>query len=250
MRVALGALARAFLQQSLGVTIISHVVRIGDVSNDALSSPSATDQETIDSDPVRCADPAVSQQMQDAIAAAHKDGDTLGGVVEVVVHGLPVGLGSYVHADRKLDGRLAAAVMSIQAVKGVEIGDGFASAARRGSVAHDEIIVDAQGVSRETNRAGGTEGGMSNGMPLRVRAAMKPISTVPRALRTIDTATGEAASAHAQRSDTCAVPALGVIVEAAVAMVLADAALEKFGGDSLAEVRRNHRAYVDTLGLH
>jgi len=250
MRVALGALARAFLQQSLGVTIISHVVRIGDVSNDALSSPSATDQETIDSDPVRCADPEVSHQMQDAIAAAHKDGDTLGGVVEVVVHGLPVGLGSYVHADRKLDGRLAAAVMSIQAVKGVEIGDGFASAARRGSVAHDEIIVDAQGVSRETNRAGGTEGGMSNGMPLRVRAAMKPISTVPRALRTIDTATGEAASAHAQRSDTCAVPALGVIVEAAVAMVLADAALEKFGGDSLAEVRRNHRAYVDTLGLH
>jgi chorismate synthase len=251
MRVALGSLAREFLAQSIGAHVVSHVVRIGDAAYEAGGQPAPTpvpaDQARIDGDPVRCADPSVSARMQQAIASAHKDGDTLGGVVEVVVHGLPVGLGTYVHADRKIDARIAEAVMSVQAVKGVEIGDGFESAGRRGSVAHDEIVVDADGVRRETNRAGGTEGGMTNGMPLRVRAAMKPISTVPRALRTIDTATGEASTAHAQRSDTCAVPALGVIVEAVVALVLADAVLEKFGGDSVAEVSRNHRAYMSSL---
>ena len=249
MRVALGAIARAFLKQALGVEVFSHVVRIGEAEARADELPTPSDQLRIDSDPVRCWDAADSERMQEAIAAAHKDGDTLGGVVEVLVYGLPPGLGSYVHADRKIDARLAAAVMSIQAVKGVEIGDGFASAARRGSQAHDEIVrVDGQ-IARLTDRAGGTEGGMTNGSVLRVRAAMKPISTVPRALRTIDTATGDEAVAHAQRSDTCAVPALGVIAEAAVAMVLADAALEKFGGDSLTETRRNLLGYLENLEI-
>jgi chorismate synthase len=246
MRVALGAVARAFLEQALDAHIVSHVVRIGDVANESDVLPAAADRERIDHDPVRCADADISITMQEAIQRAHKDGDTLGGVVEVVVHGLPVGLGSYVHADRKIDARLAAAVMSIQAVKGVQIGDGFQSAARPGSQAHDEIETGGQ---RTSNRAGGTEGGMTNGMPLRVSAAMKPISTVPRALKTIDTATGEAASAHAQRSDTCAVPALGVIMEAAVAMVLADAVVEKFGGDSLAEIQRNLASYLESSRL-
>ncbi len=224
-------------------------MRIGEAEARADELPTPSDQLRIDSDPVRCWDAADSERMQEAIAAAHKDGDTLGGVVEVLVYGLPPGLGSYVHADRKIDARLAAAVMSIQAVKGVEIGDGFASAARRGSQAHDEIVrVDGQ-IARLTDRAGGTEGGMTNGSVLRVRAAMKPISTVPRALRTIDTATGDEAVAHAQRSDTCAVPALGVIAEAAVAMVLADAALEKFGGDSLTETRRNLLGYLENLEI-
>ena len=249
MRVALGALARAFLKQVLAVDVFSHVVQIGAVVSAATELPLPSDQMHIDADPVRCSDEANSQRMQDEIAAAHKDGDTLGGVVEVLVYGLPPGLGSYVHADRKLDARLAAAVMSIQAVKGVEIGDGFVTAGRRGSVAHDEIVRVDGHVSRLTDRAGGIEGGMTNGAVLRVRAAMKPISTVPRALRTIDTATGDEAVAHAQRSDTCAVPALGVIAEAAVAMVLADAVLEKFGGDSVTETRRNILSYLDTMEI-
>jgi len=249
MRVALGALARAFLKQVLAVDVFSHVVQIGAVVSAATELPLPSDQMHIDADPVRCSDGANSQRMQDEIAAAHKDGDTLGGVVEVLVYGLPPGLGSYVHADRKLDARLAAAVMSIQAVKGVEIGDGFVTAGRRGSVAHDEIVRVDGHVSRLTDRAGGIEGGMTNGAVLRVRAAMKPISTVPRALRTIDTATGDEAVAHAQRSDTCAVPALGVIAEAAVAMVLADAVLEKFGGDSVTETRRNILSYLDTMEI-
>jgi len=249
MRVALGAVARAFLKQVLAVDVFSHVVQIGAVVSAATELPLPSDQMHIDADPVRCSDEANSQRMQDEIAAAHKDGDTLGGVVEVLVYGLPPGLGSYVHADRKLDARLAAAVMSIQAVKGVEIGDGFVTAGRRGSVAHDEIVRVDGHVSRLTDRAGGIEGGMTNGAVLRVRAAMKPISTVPRALRTIDTATGEEAVAHAQRSDTCAVPALGVIAEAAVAMVLADAVLEKFGGDSVTETRRNILSYLDTMEI-
>lgn len=249
MRVALGAVARAFLRQALGVEVFSHVVRIGEAAASADALPSPSDQMHIDGDPVRCWSSDDSARMQQAIAEAHKDGDTLGGVVEVLAYGLPPGLGSYVHADRKIDARLAAAVMSIQAVKGVEIGDGFASAERRGSQAHDEIIrVDGR-IARLTDRAGGTEGGMTNGSVLRVRAAMKPISTVPRALRTIDTATGEDAVAHAQRSDTCAVPALGVIAEAAVAMVLADAAVEKFGGDSVAETRRNLLGYLENLDI-
>ena len=249
MRVALGALAHAFLQQTLGVRVLSHVVQIGGVVVPDGLMPATGDQLRIDADPVRCADPATSELMQAEIAAAHKDGDTLGGVVEVLVHGLPPGLGSYVHADRKIDARLAGAVMSIQAVKGVEIGDGFASAGRRGSVAHDEIARVEGEIVRLTDRAGGTEGGMTNGAALRVRAAMKPISTVPRALRTIDTATGDEAVAHAQRSDTCAVPALGVIAEAAVAMVLADAALEKFGGDSVSETRRNLLGYLEAMDI-
>jgi chorismate synthase len=181
------------------------------------------------------------------IDAAHKDGDTLGGVVEVVVHGLPPGLGSHVHWDRRLDSRLGGAVLAIQAILGVVVGDGFTSARRRGSQAHDEIETTPDGVRRRTNRAGGTEGGMSTGEPLRVRAAMKPISTVPRALDTVDVRTGEAAKAINQRSDVCAVPAAGVVAEAMVALVIADAAVEKFGGDSVQEVRRNLRGYLDTL---
>jgi chorismate synthase len=186
---------------------------------------------------------------------AHHAGDTLGGVVEVVVEGLPPGLGSYVHWDRKLDARLAAALMGIQAIKGVEVGDGFRTAARRGSAAHDELVrADASidsgepgTIERLTGRAGGIEGGMTTGGVLRVRAAMKPISTVPKALRTIDVATGEAASAHHQRSDVCAVPAAGVVAEAMVALVLADAVVEKFGGDSIGETRRNLEAYLAAI---
>jgi chorismate synthase len=212
--------------------------------------PAAGDRDRIDEDLVRCFDPATSAAMVAEIDSARTDGDTLGGVVEVVVHGLPPGLGSHVHWDRRLDSRLAGALMGIQAIKGVEVGDGFESARRRGSSAHDEIENGPGGVRRRTNRAGGTEGGMSTGEVLRVRAAMKPISTVPRALDTIDVATGEAAKAINQRSDVCAVPAAGVVAEAMVALVLADCALEKFGGDSLSEVRRNVRGYLDTLVVH
>ncbi|MGL5810338.1 MAG: chorismate synthase, partial [Nocardioides sp.] len=192
---------------------------------------------------------SAAQAMVTRIDQAHKDGDTLGGVVEVVVHGLPPGLGSHVHWDRRLDSRLAGALMGIQAIKGVEVGDGFALAATPGSVAHDEIVATADGVRRTGGRAGGTEGGMSTGEVLRVRAAMKPIATVPRALRTVDVATGEAAVAHHQRSDVCAVPAAGIVAEAMVALVLAEAVTEKFGGDSLGETRRNVRSYLDALTI-
>jgi chorismate synthase len=183
------------------------------------------------------------------IDAAHADGDTLGGVVEVVAHGLPPGLGSHVHWDRRLDARLAGALMGVQAIKGVEVGDGFATARRRGSEAHDEIEATDNGLRRRTGRSGGTEGGMSTGEVLRVRAAMKPISTVPRALDTVDVSTGEAAKAINQRSDVCAVPAAGVVAEAMVALVLADAMLEKFGGDSVPETSRNLRGYLDNLAV-
>jgi chorismate synthase len=196
---------------------------------------------------LRCFDPPTSDRMVAEVDAAHADGDTLGGVVEVLAVGLPPGLGSYVHWDRRLDSRLAGALMGIQAIKAVELGDGLATSRTRGSTAHDEIISTAHGVGRSSSHSGGTEGGMSTGEPLRVRAAMKPISTVPRALRTIDTTTGEAATAHHQRSDVCAVPAAGIVAEAMVALVLADAVLEKFGGDSVAETARNHRAYLDAL---
>ena len=246
-RVALGKVARNFLKQALDVEVISHVVSIGEATAPDDVLPSPADLDRLDADPVRCLDPDASKAMVAEIDAAHKDGDTLGGVVEVVVHGLPPGLGSHVHWDRRLDSRLAGALMGIQAIKGVELGDGFASARRRGSQAHDEIENSADGVRRRTNRAGGTEGGMSTGEPLRVRAAMKPISTVPRALDTIDVHTGEAAKAINQRSDVCAVPAAGVVAEAMVALVIADAAIEKFGGDSVDEVRRNLRGYLDTL---
>ncbi len=250
-RVALGAIARAFLEQSVGIQIMSHVLSIGGVSvSDENPLPSYSDRDRVDEDPVRCADPSVSAAMVAEIADAHSSGDTLGGVTEVLAFHLPPGLGSHTHWDRRLDAKLAAAIMGIQAIKGVEIGDGFSTAKRRGSVAHDEIERDTSGkIVRRTDRAGGTEGGMSNGEVLRVRAAMKPISTVPKALDTIDTATGEAAKAINQRSDVCAVPASGIVAEAMVALVLADAVLEKFGGDSVAEVRRNFEAYLQNIGV-
>lgn len=247
-RVALGEVAKSFLRAVADVEIVSHVVRIGTISNDDVDV-NALRNEIIDADPVRCATPAISAAMVAEIDAAHKDGDTLGGIVEVVALGLPVGLGSHVHWDRRLDARLAAAMMGIQAVKGVELGDGFAVAARRGSQAHDEIVPTDAGIRRVTGRSGGTEGGMSTGEALRVRAAMKPISTIPRALRTVDTATGEAATAFNQRSDACAVPALSVIAEAMVALVLADAVLEKFGGDSVNETRRNIESFKRELRI-
>jgi chorismate synthase len=246
-RVALGELARRYLRQSFGIEIVSHVVAIGPVSAPDDVLPGPQDAHRVDADPVRCLDPGASAAMRAEIDAARKDGDTLGGVVEVIGYGVPPGLGSHVHWDRRLDGRLAAALMSIHAIKGVEVGDGFATARRRGSCAHDEIEGSGAGVQRRTNRAGGVEGGMTTGEPLRMRAAMKPISTVPRALDTVDVATGESAKAINQRSDVTAVPAAGVVAEAMVALVLADAATEKFGGDSVAEARRNLRGYLDSL---
>jgi len=246
-RVAVGEFARAFLTQAIGAQILSHVVTIGSVSLPDGILPGPDDLAAIDQSPARCIDPATAQAMVDEIDQAHKAGDTLGGIVEVVVYGLPPGLGSYVHGDRRIDSRLAGALMGIQAIKGVEIGDGFESARRRGSAAHDEIENTAQGVRRMSGRAGGTEGGMTTGEALRVRAAMKPISTLPRALSTIDVATGEPAKAINQRSDVCAVPAAGVVAEAMVALVLAEAVLEKFGGDSVPEVARNLAGYLDNL---
>jgi chorismate synthase len=246
-RVALGRVATAFLQQALGVSVLSHVVELGTARAPAGVIPTAADLAAIDDDPVRCFDPTASDAMVAEVEKAQKDGDTLGGVVEVVVWGLPPGLGSYVHWDRRLDAQLAGALMGIQAIKGVEMGDGFELARSRGSAAHDEIVPGERGIARASHRSGGTEGGMSTGEMLRVRAAMKPISTVPRALRTVDIATGEAAVAHHQRSDVCAVPAAGVVAEAMVALVLANAALEKFGGDSAAETRRNYESYLKQL---
>ncbi|MFB9513029.1 chorismate synthase, partial [Streptomyces purpureus] len=200
-------------------------------------------------DPVRCLDADASKAMVAEIDQAHKDGDTLGGVVEVLAYGVPVGLGSHVHWDRRLDARLAAALMGIQAIKGVEVGDGFDLARVPGSKAHDEIVRTEDGIKRTSGRSGGTEGGLTTGELLRVRAAMKPIATVPRALATIDVATGEAAAAHHQRSDVCAVPAAGIVAEAMVALVLADAVVEKFGGDSVPETRRNVQSYLDNLHI-
>src|SRR5512139_1843528 len=249
-RVALGAVAMKFLEQTVGARVVSHVVAIGTAKAPAGSVPDPEDVARLDAHPVRCLDADAGKAMVAEIDQAHKDGDTLGGVVEVVVHGLPPGLGSHVHWDRRLDARLAAALMGIQAIKGVEVGDGFDLAATPGSQAHDEmepVGADPLSVRRRSGRSGGTEGGMSTGEVLRVRAAMKPIATVPRALGTVDTATGEAAVAHHQRSDVCAVPAAGIVAEAMVALVLADAVLEKFGGDSVAETRRNFQAYLDAL---
>ena len=246
-RVALGAVASAFLEQAVGARIVSHVVAIGTARAPYGSIPEPGDVERLDADPVRCLDADASKAMVAEIDQAHKDGDTLGGVVEVVVHGLPPGLGSHVHWDRRLDARLAGALMGIQAIKGVEVGDGFDLAADPGSKAHDEIVNTADGIRRTTGRSGGTEGGMSTGEILRVRAAMKPIATVPRALRTIDVATGEEAVAHHQRSDVCAVPAAGIVAEAMVALTLADVVLEKFGGDSVQETRRNVEGYLSSL---
>lgn len=246
-RVALGAVAKSFLRAVLGAEVISHVVRIGTVEAPAGVLPAPADLAAIDEDPVRCFDQTTSAAMQAEIAAAHKDGDTLGGVVEVLVTALPPGLGSHVHWDRRLDARLAGALMGIQAVKVVEVGDGLELTKSRGSKAHDEIVNSDQGLKRKSGRAGGTEGGMSTGELLRVRCGMKPISTIPRALETVDVATGEPAKAINQRSDVCAVPALGVIAEAMVALVIADAVLEKFGGDSVSETRRNVESYLGNL---
>ncbi len=248
-RVALGAVAAAFLDQTLGARVLSHVVGLGTVAVPDGTVPGPDDLAVLDESVVRCFDAAAGAAMVAEIDQARKDGDTLGGVVEVVVHGLPPGLGSHVHGDRRLDSRLAGALMGIQAIKGVELGDGFELARRRGSEAHDEIETGPRGLRRRTGRSGGTEGGMTTGEVLRVRAAMKPISTVPRALATVDVATGAPAAAINQRSDVCAVPAAGVVAEAMVALVLAEATLEKFGGDSVAETARNVRGYLDTLAV-
>ena len=246
-RVALAALSRGLLD-AVGVRVLSHVVRIGEVAvPEDLVPPGPDALGVIDEDPVRCADPATSARMQERIDRAKDERDTLGGVVEVLVHGVPPGLGSHVHWDRKLDTRLAAALMSVQAFKGVEVGDGFGSAEVPGSKAHDEILPGEGVPRRATGRAGGIEGGMSTGEVLRVRAAMKPISSLTRPLRTVDVRTGEPAEAITQRSDTCAVPRAGVVAEAVVSLAVADALLEKTGGDSLAEVRRNLDAYLATV---
>jgi len=248
-RVALGAVAKAFLQQSVGINIMSHVVSIGEVSLASdYSLPKFEDLSAIDSNEVRCFDTAVSKKIVSIIEQAHKDGDTLGGVVEVLAYNMPPGLGSHTHWDRRIDAKLAGAMMSIQAIKGVEVGDGFLTATRRGSVAHDEIEKNSAGkIVRRTDRAGGTEGGMSNGEILRVKVAMKPISTVPKALDTIDVATGESAKAINQRSDVCAVPAAGVVAEAMAALVIAELVLDKFGGDSISETKRNFENYIANL---
>ena len=247
-RVALGAYAAAFLKQAAGVELVSHTVAVGGAASTSLDLPLPGDVDALDEDPMRAHDADASAAMVAEVDAAHRDGDTLGGVVEVLAYGLPPGLGSHVHWDRRLDSRLAGALMGIQAIKGVELGDGFVTATRRGSAAHDEMARDETGtIRRATGRAGGTEGGMSTGEVLRVRAAMKPISTVPRALATVDVTSGEAAQAIHQRSDVCAVPAAGVVAEAMVALVLADCLLEKFGGDSVAETARNVQAYLAAI---
>jgi chorismate synthase len=248
-RVALGAVARLFLRQVAGIEVLSHVVRIGSVEVASGVVPSITDGSRIDDSPVRCVDDVQAAAMVEEIANAHRDGDTLGGVVEVVAYNLPPGLGSHVHWDRRLDSKLAGALMGIQAIKGVEVGDGFGLAAVRGSQAQDEIVNQDERLVRTSGKSGGTEGGMSTGEVLRVRAAMKPISTIPKALRTVDVATGEAAPAINQRSDVCAVPAAGIVGEAMVLLVLADAMLEKFGGDSVAETKRNHDSYLANLQI-
>ena len=243
-RVAAGTVARSILREALGVEIVSHVISIGASQPYEGDLPTFADQDAIDDSPVRAFSKEAEESMVAEIEAAKKQGDTLGGIVEVVVHGLPVGLGSHISGEARLDAQLASALMGIQSVKGVEIGDGFEEARRRGTQAHDEMVRVDGGVDRLTNRAGGMEGGMTNGQPLVVRAAMKPISTVPRALKTVDMESGAAATAIHQRSDVCAVPAGGVVAETMVALTLARAVTEKFGGDSLTELRRNVDGYL------
>jgi chorismate synthase len=246
-RVALGAVARGFLAE-LGITLVSHTVAIGPVQvPEGYEFPRASDVDAIDADEVRCFHKETSSAMIAEIQDTHDTGDTIGGVVEVLAWGLPPGLGSHVHWDRRLDSRLAAALMGIQAIKGVEVGDGFETTRRRGSRAHDEMVASDAGIVRESDRAGGIEGGMTTGTVLRVRAGMKPIATVPHSLKTVDVSTGEAAGAHHQRSDVCAVPAAGVVAEAMVALVLAEAVLEKFGGDSVTETKRNLDSFVSNI---
>ena len=245
-RVALGRVAQNFLRE-LGIELVTHTVAIGTAISDSVELPRPKDVASLDDDPVRAFDKSASAAMVAEIDECHSSGDTIGGVVETLVYGCPPGLGSYVHSDRRLDAKLAGAVMGIQAMKSVEIGDGLETTRRRGSVAHDEIVTADGEVHRVTDRAGGIEGGMSNGEIIRVRAGMKPISTVPRALQTVDTSTGEATTAHHQRSDVCAVPAAGIVVEAMVALVLADVVLEKFGGDSIGETKRNLDSYLASI---
>jgi chorismate synthase len=246
-RVALGAVARQFLGE-LGIRLVSHTLSIGPVRvPDGSALPTPDDVGTLDENPLRCFDPATTAEMVAEVDRAHDDGDTLGGIVEVLAYGLPPGLGSYTHWDRRLDSQLAAALMGIQAIKGVEVGDGFLTTTRRGSEAHDELHTGPDGIIRASDRAGGTEGGMSTGTVLRVRAGMKPIATVPHALKTVDVSTGAAAAAHHQRSDVCAVPAAGVVAEAMVALVLASSVIDKFGGDSVSETARNLRGYLDAI---
>lgn len=244
-RVAAATVARSFLRECLGVEVLSHVISIGRSEPYEGPAPTFDALDVIDESPVRAFDQAAGESMVTEIEKAKKQGDTLGGIVEVVVDGLPIGLGSHISGDDRLDAQLAAALMSIQAIKGVEIGDGFEEARRPGSEAHDEMVRTDDGVDRLSNRAGGLEGGMTNGQQLRVRAAMKPISTVPRALKTVDMASGKAATGIHQRSDVCAVPAAGVVAESMVALVLARAVLDKFGGDSLDETKRNIAAYQE-----
>jgi chorismate synthase len=246
-RVAVGVVARNLLRQALGVEIVSHVVELGSVATKLGLQPHPEDAERIDADLMRCFDPDASRRMVEEVDAAKKDADTLGGIVEVIAYGVPPGLGSHVQWDRKLDARIAGALCSIQAIKGVEIGDAFTQARSRGSQAHDEIVPTATGVRRLTDRAGGLEGGITTGEPVRVRAAMKPISSLNRALATVDVITGEPATAINQRSDVCAVPAAAVVAEAMLALVLAEAAMEKFGGDSVPEIRRNLAGYLENL---
>jgi chorismate synthase len=244
-RVAIGAAAKALLSQ-IGTSVLSHVVSIGDAAmDDSTHRPEPSDLEAIDASPVRCFDAKASERMIEAIEAAGAEGDSLGGVIEVIAHGVPTGLGSHVHWDRKLDGRLAGALMAVPAIKGVELGDGFDLARRRGSRAHDEINTD---LSRSTDRAGGTEGGISMGGTLRMRVAMKPLSTLKKRLRTVDLDSGDAAEAFQERTDVCAVPAAGVVCEAVVALVLADAALESFGGDTLDDFVAAHRLRQERTG--
>ncbi|HSN43788.1 MAG TPA: chorismate synthase [Propionibacteriaceae bacterium] len=243
-RVALGEVAKQFLHQAFGITVLSHVVELGPVKAAEGVFPQASDLEAIDADPVRCFDPVASEAMQAEVDLCRKEGDTIGGVVEVLAWGLPPGLGSHIQWDRRLDSQIAGALMGIQAIKGVGFGAGFETARVRGSLAHDEIVPDGGGIRRVTHHSGGVEGGMSTGEVLRVRAAMKPIATIPRALRTVDVETGEAANAHHQRSDVCAVPAAGVVAEAMVALVLASLCLDKFGGDTVADASTAHRAYL------
>jgi chorismate synthase len=246
-RVALAAVARSFLNE-LGVRLVSHTVSIGTVvvpSGSPLPRPG--DVALLDADPLRCFDAVTSARMVAEVDDTKRSGDTVGGIVEVLAYGLPAGIGSYVHWDRRLDSRLAAALMGVQAIKGVEIGDGFETTRRRGSAAHDALHMQDGEIVRETGRAGGIEGGMTTGQVLRVRAGMKPIATIPHALPTVDVATGETAQAHHQRSDVCAVPAAGVVAEAMVALTLANAMLEKFGGDSVAETRRNLESYLAAI---
>jgi len=252
-RVVAGSLARALLT-GIGVDVLSHVVRIGTVATPTGVRPVVGEQDVVDESEVRCFDATAAAAMILEIKAAAKEGDSLGGIVEVIAYGVPVGLGSYVHWDRKLDGLLAGALMSIQAVKAVEIGDGMVQASQRGSVAHDAIAVDQTferggGYVRRSDHAGGLEGGMSSGAPIIAKAAMKPLATLNRpVLETVDVATGESTVSFKERTDVTAVPALGVVAEAMMALVLANEALRKFGGDSLEEFARNHASYVANLG--